>query len=570
MSGSAYELFVMRHRARLVSGSRRTIHAALIAASLAVGAGEAHAQWSRTYEQTYLPAEHNWVFREQYRVADRLFNAFDYGHAILYELLLTQPDAPASRLEVREYDFITRKLLVRPPAVPLEEAAIEVRYAKLVPEAKMMFEWAHILHRQVYDVWADERIPLGEKDARIADLLRYYRTRGDLAFSTVPKSMELMEGQYYSGAFREKYPKFNGLIWGYHWLQVGLYEPLIEGANVDERQTGVLAAVSRFWQMLESPPQSMPRVMPMTAAVAPEFAARYPEVAIIFDNLHAMHDVISDILASTEVPKDRKRAEILLAAERYRDDTSFAMTRDEWRAMSLAMGAQNMGGVASGVILTELPEATLPVGATHAEAMRAGGAGHEGHAAPQPPRPDSAGAGHEGHGARQPARPDSATPGHEGHGAQRPASDTAAAHDHAAMHAAHHPPAAEDSAAVVEVMRRFRQALIAGDSVSALGLLHTDVRVLESGGTETREEYAVHHLPADMAFLQAIPGEQELVRLDIRGDVAWASSTSVQQGSFRDRPVNSRGAELMVLVRTPGGWRIAAVHWSSRNVRPAP
>jgi ketosteroid isomerase-like protein len=515
MSGAAHDTLVIQDRGCLVPRVRRTGHAALLAASLLAGVGDAHAQWSRTYEQTYLPAEHNWVFREQYRVADRLFNAFDYGHAILYELLLTQPGAPASRLEVREYDFITRKLLVRPPAIPLEEAAIEVRYAKLVPEAKMMFEWAHVLHRQVYDVWADERIPLAEKDARIAELLRYYRTRGDLAFSSVPKSMELMEGQYYSGAFRAKYPKFNGLIWGYHWLQIGLYEPLIDGANVDERQTGVLAAVARFWQMLESPPQSMPRVMPMTAAVAPAFAARYPEIAIIFDNLHAMHDVISDILASPEVPRNQKRTEILLAAERYRDDTSFAMTRDEWRAMSLAMGAQNMGGVASGVILTELPEPTMPVGATHAEAMRPGGAGHEGHDAPAAARPDTA----------------------------------------------------ADSTAVVAVMRQFRDALIGGDSAAAMALLHPDVRVLESGGIETRDEYAAHHLPADMAFLRAIPGTQDLVRLDVRGDVAWAASVSSQQGTFRDRQVNSRGAESMVLVRTPEGWRIAAIHWSSRNVR---
>ncbi|HSJ64347.1 MAG TPA: nuclear transport factor 2 family protein [Gemmatimonadaceae bacterium] len=550
------------------SGALRRAKFVLLAVPALAFATEVGAQWSTTYEQTYLPARHNWSFREQYRVADRLFNAFDYGHAVLYELLYTKPHAPAARLEQQEYDFITRKLLVRPPAVPLEEAAIEVQYAKLAPEAKMMFDWAHVLHRQVYDVWADERIPLAEKDARVAELLAYYRTRPDLAFSTVPKNMELMEGQYYSGAFREKYPKFNGLIWGYHWLQVGLYEPLIEGRNVDERQTGVLAAVSRFWQMLETPPASMPRVMPMTAVVAPEFTARYPEIAIIFDNLHAMHDVISDVLASPEVPKKRKRAEILLAGQRYRDDTSFAMTRDEWIAMARAMGAENMGGVASGTILTDLPEPTVPVGASHAEAMRAGGAGHEGHAAPQPPRRDTAATGHEGHGARQPARPDSAAPGHEAHGAQRPARDTAAAHDHTAMHAAHHPPTSEDSSAVVDVMRRFRDALIAGDSVSAMALLHDDVRVLESGGIETREEYAGHHLPADMAFLRAIPGSWELVRLDIRGDAAWASSRSVQRGTFRERAVNSQGAELMVLVRTPQGWRIAAVHWSSRNVRP--
>jgi ketosteroid isomerase-like protein len=506
------------------------------AASTLAGPAPATAQWSQTYEQTYLPASHNWVFREQYRVADRLFNAFDYGHAILYELLYTKPDAPASRLEEREYDFITKKLLVRPPAVPLEEGAIEIQYARLAPEAKSMFEWAHVLHRQAYDVWADERIPPGEKDARLAELLRYYQTRPDLAFSTVPKSMDLMEGQDYSGAFRERYPKFNGLIWGYHWLQVGLYEPLLLGANVDERQTGVLAAVSRFWQMLESPPASMPRVMPMTAAVSPAFATRYPDIAIIFDNLHAMHDVISDILASEKVPKARKRAEILLAAQRYRDDTSFAMTRDEWRAMSAAMGANNMGGVAAGVILTELPEPTIPVGATHAEAMRAGSGGHEGHDA-------------------QPARPAQA--------------DTAAAgHQHHAMPGTRGDAAMADSSAIAAVMRQFREALIAGDSAAAMALFDPAMHVLESGGIETREEYASHHLPADMAFLQAIPGSQELVRLDIRGDVAWAISRSTQQGTFRDRSVDSRGAELMVLVRTPAGWRIAAVHWSSRNVRP--
>lgn len=135
----------------------------------------------------------------------------------------------------------------------LEEAAIEVAYAKLAPEAKAMFDWAHLLHRQVYDVWADERIQLAEKDARIAELLRYYKSRPDLAFSSSPKTMELMERQPYSLAFRRKYPKFNGLIWAYHWLQVGLYEPLVTGQTAEDRQTGVTAAVARFRQTAGGP-----------------------------------------------------------------------------------------------------------------------------------------------------------------------------------------------------------------------------------------------------------------------------------------------------------------------------
>jgi hypothetical protein len=356
---------------------------------------DAAAQWSTVYEQRYLPRGHNWAFRNNYRNADRLFNAFDYGHAILYELLYTRPDMPVERLEQQEYEYITQKLLVRPPGLPLEESAIAVQYARLAPEAKLMFDWAHVLHRQIYDVWADERIPLSEKDARIEELLRYYRTRPDLAFSSVPKSMDLMEGQHYSGAFRERFPKFNGLIWAYHWLQIGLYEPLVDATSPDERRAGVQAAVSRFWQLLESPPERMPRVMPMTAAVSPAFAARYPEAAIIFDNLHAMHDVISDILASPMVPNDRKRTEILLAAQRFRDDTSFAMAREEWRAMATAMGVHNMGGRASDIDLDSLPVPTLPIGATHRKAMEQGG--HDGHHVPErreheghnpPPGPD--------------------------------------------------------------------------------------------------------------------------------------------------------------------------------------
>ncbi|HKG90421.1 MAG TPA: hypothetical protein VKA84_00940 [Gemmatimonadaceae bacterium] len=338
--------------------------AALAIALLTLGSpAAAGAQdWRGPYEQFYLPAQHNWAFRNGYAAADRLFNAFDYGHAILYELLYTRPDAPASRLEGREFDFITKRLLVRPPRLPLEERAIEVEYAKLVPEAVEMFEWAHVLHRQLYDVLADERLTPARRDAEVARLLAYYRSRPDLAFSAVPKSMALMQEQPYSLAFRTKYPKFNGLIWAYHWLQVGLYEPLVVAEDRDAKQTGVLAAVARFRQMIEDAPARMPRVMPMTAAVAPEFARRYPEAAIVFDNLHSMHDVVSDILANPSVPRGRKRAEILLAAARYRDDTSFAMTVSEWREMSAMMGIENQGGPATG-FLTPLPAGTVARGA---------------------------------------------------------------------------------------------------------------------------------------------------------------------------------------------------------------
>ncbi|MEX2154214.1 MAG: hypothetical protein WD825_12815 [Gemmatimonadaceae bacterium] len=378
---------------------------ALIVVSLL--AQPARAQWVTTHEQFYLEASHNWQFRDRYMAADRLFNAFDFGHAILYETLWTKPGAPVTELEQKWYDRLTKNILVKPPRVPLEEGAIEIGYVQLAPEAKTMFEWAHVLHRQIYDVLADERLTQAQKDAEVARLIAYYKTRRDVAFSSQPKSMALMQEQPYSLAFRKGYPKFNGLIWAYHWLQVGLYEPLLKGQTVEERQSFVRATVARFWQMLKDPPQKMPHQMPMTAAVAPAFTERYPEAAIIFDNLHSMHDVISDILANPSVPRNRKRAEILLAARRFRDDTSFVVSRDAWRMMAEHMGLENMGGPAVG-FLPELPTPTVTYGAVMAHDERTGamtgfkygaavGGEHAGHAMADTGKAKAADTAHAGH-----------------------------------------------------------------------------------------------------------------------------------------------------------------------------
>lgn len=313
------------------------------------------------YEQFYLAADHNFVFRRNYPAADRLFNAFDYGHAILYEKLWTRPGDAVKLLEEGEYGFLTNTLLNTPPRLPLVEEAIEPMYARLAPEAKAMFEWAHILHRQVYDVLADESLDAAAKERELARMQAYYLSRPALAFSTKPKTMALMQEQPYSLAFRKDFPKFNGLIWSYHWLQVGLYEPLVVGRTVEERQAGVAATVARFRQMLPGAPDGFPVLMPMTAAVAPEFSRRWPTLAIIFDNLHSMHDVISDILANPAVPRAEKRAEILKAAAAYRDDTTEVMTFEGWKKMTAMMGVHNQGGSAVG-FMPELPKPTVPRG----------------------------------------------------------------------------------------------------------------------------------------------------------------------------------------------------------------
>lgn len=124
-----------------------------------------------------------------------------------------------------------------------------------------------------------------------------------------------------------------------------------------------------------------------------------------------------------------------------------------------------------------------------------------------------------------------------------------------------------DSAAVAQTVRNFHEALATGDSNGVKQLLAPDVVILESGGLETREEYLSHHLTGDIQFAQAVTTRRNPHQITVSGDVAWASSTTETQGTFRKRLVNAVGAELMVLTRTAktNNWIIRAIHWSSRE-----
>ena len=298
-------------------------------------------------EWFHYPGSFNWSFLRRYPQAGRLFNAFDYGHAVLYERLYAAPDAPVERLERKEFDFLTTDLLRRPPRYAVAEEAVAPAYSRLAGRAVQMFDWAHLLHRQIYDVYADERIPAAEKPALVERITDYYLSNRALAFAAVPKSMALMEEQYYSTAFRRRFPKFNGLIWAYHWLQVGLYEPLLGADSPAARAAGVERTVERFWAMVDQPSTRFPGIMPMTPAVAPRFTERHPRAAAIFDNLHMMHDIISDILASDKVPRARKARAIEAALAEFRDGSKNTMSAAEWKEMAEMMGGVGrMGGVA--------------------------------------------------------------------------------------------------------------------------------------------------------------------------------------------------------------------------------
>ena len=125
-----------------------------------------------------------------------------------------------------------------------------------------------------------------------------------------------------------------------------------------------------------------------------------------------------------------------------------------------------------------------------------------------------------------------------------------------------------DSVAVVKVVNDFHNALSAGDSAKALSLLSNDAIILESGGVEPRSEYRSHHLPEDIKFAMAVESKRAPLQVSVEGSTAWTSTTTTTKGTFNNRPIDSMGAESMVLTKHPAGWRIRSIHWSSRR-RPA-
>jgi hypothetical protein len=125
-----------------------------------------------------------------------------------------------------------------------------------------------------------------------------------------------------------------------------LYDALLATNDTSGQRQNIDAASARFWTLIADAPSHMPTIMPLAAAVAPRLASRYPDAAIIFDNLHSLHDVVSDVLASRNVPLREKRSTILRAMRSFQDSTTDVTTRDEWRAMANEMHVDKMGGVA--------------------------------------------------------------------------------------------------------------------------------------------------------------------------------------------------------------------------------
>ena len=74
-----------------------------------------------------------------------------------------------------------------------------------------------------------------------------------------------------------------------------------------------------------------------------------------------------------------------------------------------------------------------------------------------------------------------------------------------------------------------------------------------------------NHLPADIEFESQVTGKRGPMQVTFEGNTAWVIALTEYDGKFEGDPVNFVSAQLVVLTRDSGNWRIRSIHWSSRR-----
>jgi len=298
-----------------------------------------------------LSAPYNFVFYDTYESAARSFYAAHFAHFGAYELLMS----PGPDVDDRMADFESqvRAYVIDPPKFEPPADIVAPSWTRMSFETGQSMDWTHMLHSQLYDILTDDRVR--DKKAAGERAIAYYLSEAETAFSTRGYGHRWMEGGGpWAGAFRERHPAVNGILWAYHWHHAAVYEALMEPDRA--RRTAELERVIRVFadSVLADPPAEMP----LTGEIAPRFSRLFPAAAHIFDNLHMMHDVANDVMAFGAYTPGERAAEI----GRMRDLMSYAR-QDEVEAPGMPMGDGHEMSMGAMHVPTRLPSGEwLPQG----------------------------------------------------------------------------------------------------------------------------------------------------------------------------------------------------------------
>ena len=276
-------------------------------------------------ETTWFPLpKEAYSFGKLYPEAQSLLFGFDYGHALIYEKLLLNK-GKITHPEKFEADLLKQILAIlkSPPSTKVSENDIAPHYTYEFPLTTQLFDWSHDLHQFIYDVLATSEDRGAGMNKRVEEIFAQYQANHSIAITERCKTVDFMHGHYFSKAFKKTYYSLNLLIWSYHWLQIKLYEALMAPSRA-ERDVAVTKVVKDFRMLIGNLPDSNEMVeMPFTAEEAPSFAKAFPALPSTFDNLHMLHDVVSDLLTSDLVSRENIKNEAIRFSRMALDPDAF-------------------------------------------------------------------------------------------------------------------------------------------------------------------------------------------------------------------------------------------------------
>jgi uncharacterized membrane protein/ketosteroid isomerase-like protein len=110
----------------------------------------------------------------------------------------------------------------------------------------------------------------------------------------------------------------------------------------------------------------------------------------------------------------------------------------------------------------------------------------------------------------------------------------------------------------------FHAAINAGDVVKVNEMLDQSVLIFEGGGVErSAEEYAGHHLKADVAFLMKMTVTLIEHQVQASDNTAISMSRSRLVGKYNDKDIDINTMETIALRKINKQWKIVHIHWSN-------
>ena len=122
---------------------------------------------------------------------------------------------------------------------------------------------------------------------------------------------------------------------------------------------------------------------------------------------------------------------------------------------------------------------------------------------------------------------------------------------------------ADDAISPTQVADQFDQAIKDGNTDLMRKILDDNVLIYEAGKVEASlEEYASHHMEADIAFMSQMEKTVLSRKAFEHDDMAVVSTQYKMRGDYKGRFIDKITMETLVLKKYDGAWKVIHIHWS--------